>query len=356
MISVATMGHQLTRHPRPYPNLIRMGIVALVLISVLGGCTQPVKSVPSPDPTSIKMPPPARTYRLLTMPIEADNITERNALRRWVKKLRSLRSLEYQPLPAPENWTQLNPKTEQGREKIAWLQADHVMLLKTVKNPYRQVALSIWSSEQAKPLWQERISYINSQDLVLALRLMKRRLHRFLGDAVWIILEPQPTAFLTFPDAPENPLLLASPPKDQIPTPMYGADNIPLSSDLELPAFLHTPGEEPQEEVQTPPQEQTQPPPTPPEKKSNVQAYTVQVGAFQDRGRATKLVHRLQSLGYNTMLNHYLNSNQETWYFVWMGKYATRQQAIKAGEAFTKAMGERPFITRIHALHNITKP
>ncbi|ABK45898.1 Sporulation domain protein [Magnetococcus marinus MC-1] len=336
-------------HPRGW----RLGYALCLVLLLITGCS-PASSVPPLSPVAIKQPPPARTYRLLTLPIQAEDLSERAILQRWLDNIHATRSLEFQPLPAPENWAKIDPTTPQGRERFSWLQADQLLQLKVVKEPLQQVVLKLWLPNQEKPLWSEQISYLNKDDLVLALRLLKRRLHQFLGDAVWIILEPQPTVFLTFPDTMQEIFNRQGQDDAELNSPTYGGDNQPLPGDVELPLFLQEVSTSPN--PPTEPEQPLLPAPALPTERAQVSGYTIQVGAFQDRQRAKLLASRLVSLGYSPMLSHYLNRKQETWFFVWMGNYPTREEAVKASETFRSVVGEHPFVTRIHALHKMIAP
>lgn len=74
--------------------------------------------------------------------------------------------------------------------------------------------------------------------------------------------------------------------------------------------------------------------------------YTVQLGAFAQAARARRLADRLRRRGLKARTVRVKNPDGRTWFKVWVGRYATRNQAARAGRRLKKKAGLNYMVTR----------
>jgi cell division septation protein DedD len=72
----------------------------------------------------------------------------------------------------------------------------------------------------------------------------------------------------------------------------------------------------------------------------------LQVAAFDDPLRARRLVAELAAGGFDAYLGEPPLDNPDAPYRVRVGAYATRAEAEVAAAAVTRAVGQKPWITR----------
>lgn len=84
------------------------------------------------------------------------------------------------------------------------------------------------------------------------------------------------------------------------------------------------------------PEDSTQSPPSSPEEKADPtvpevlqrQHFTIQVGAFREKGYAQQTKKQLQEKGYDTYIYETADTHMRNWYFVRFGKFDNREEAI----------------------------
>jgi len=74
--------------------------------------------------------------------------------------------------------------------------------------------------------------------------------------------------------------------------------------------------------------------------------YTIQVAAEPTAEAATKNVNRLVTAGYNAYLLEYTTEDNKTLYRIRIGKYATREEALKTADKITNDRGLSTWVTQ----------
>nr|CRH07251.1 Exported protein of unknown function [Candidatus Magnetococcus massalia] len=226
-----------------YPALL---LTLLLLTSCMGTTPKPVAQ------DAAYKPPPPRVYRLMVLPIQEEkrNPKVRAMVEKWLKRILAIRTLGKETLPVPLDWMPVPLQQPAHLTTLQNMKVDHLLGIKLLEYPSRKVRITIWGPSSLRPIWQEDIAYFNHQDIQLALRLIKKRLHRYLGDVVWVELKSRPDVRISFKTkqlSPQRRLISE-------------ADNAPPTvARYELPSFFAQTAEQ----VEEPPQLKPQPAPRP---------------------------------------------------------------------------------------------
>jgi cell division septation protein DedD len=79
--------------------------------------------------------------------------------------------------------------------------------------------------------------------------------------------------------------------------------------------------------------------------KTQIEIYTVQVGAFTNIAYAQELRNKLDKKGYNSYISTQTSNKEGKLHKVWIGKFSSREKAGSFSVKITQAEGIQAFVT-----------
>ncbi len=156
--------------------------------------------------------------------------------------------------------------------------------------------------------------------------------------------------------APETPAATAEPS-----SPSYSTKPMPIPASEEAPEPTASPEDEgmqakPADEEKPPQDKVTAPQDQPIQKnepettaetiaKDNPLSYCVQVGAFHNRKYAERTVAAMEKIGYTSFISPIIDTNNQTFHLVCIGKYQSKSEAAAVALAFSKKENMEAVVT-----------
>jgi cell division septation protein DedD len=126
--------------------------------------------------------------------------------------------------------------------------------------------------------------------------------------------------------------------KKQLPSKEEVASLMKKSRDISFYETLVEPPKKPADKKPAPSQSRS--------KAKTAKGYAVQVAAFKSRKSARKLRDELKEKGYPAYIAQNAKGEEEKWFRVRLGKYATRRQAQQAVQRLKQKTKFKPFIVQ----------